>query len=289
VKGGGRAALAFGVGLASAFAACGAPSPPGATYGALGGEVARVGDVAIPASLVERVARDKGIAPKDALGDLVEDALAAEGARAASLDRAPSVAWATQDALARAVSVRAWQAAREAGPASMDELSRLTVIHAVVLRSRTVEEVRSAAAARAIAAAVPAATNAADFEARAKAVSAGLRLQVESLAPFDASGRDADGRELDLDFVAGAFAIPAVGATSGVVESRFGWHVIRLVAREPPAPADVEARRRELESAVQALRARTAWRAILHERQGRTAIDVSSAADELLARVTVTQ
>ena len=66
------------------------PSPAAAAHASLGGDtVARVGDQAIPTSLVADVAASQKVEPSRALAFLVDDALAAAGARAAGFDKTP--------------------------------------------------------------------------------------------------------------------------------------------------------------------------------------------------------
>lgn len=222
-------------GIAATLACSGLPGPaPKPTNAALGGELARVGDQAIGSELVGEVARARSVSPHAALAVLVEDALIAQGARAELLDRAPEVAWATTSSLARIAARRLLDEANAKGLPSDDELARVHVVHAVVLRSHSTPEARARFVAQAVADAVSRATSTEDFRARARAAAGDVRTSIEDLPPFDASGRTDDGTQFDLDFVAGAFALHSPGETSPIVETPFGWHVIRLVERTPP-------------------------------------------------------
>lgn len=272
----------------AAACACGSPSgsAPAPSYGALGaGEVARVGSVSVGAPLVAAVAESRGTDARTAAGSLVQDALAAEGARAERLDSTPELAWASTVALARRVPIALAREAHAAGPPTDDELATLSVVHAVVLRTHSLEPSRGLAIAGAIAEAVAGARDADDFEARAAAVSRQVRTSIERLPPFDATGRMTDGNQVDADFVAGAFALRAAGDTSPVVETSFGWHVIRLVGRALPTGADLEARRVEVTPMVDALRARILLASTIRARRDTTRIEVSAAAAELLSRM----
>lgn len=272
-------------GWAATVLACGGQAAPGPTIASLGGDVAEVGDVPIPASLVREVARARGVAAREALDGLVEDALAAQGARARGLDRSPQVAWAWGAALARRVPERLRDQARAKGPPTDDELADVAVIHAVVLRASALPQARAVALARAIASSVVSAKTDAEFEERARAAAV-VRITVERIPPFDAAGSTSEGGGLDPSFVAAAFALHAAGETSGVVETPFGWHVLRLLSRTTPEAAQLEERRRALTGPVIAMRVRSGLDALVRERRQRAKVEVSSAADRLLAEVT---
>lgn len=260
--------------------------PPRPTFGSLGGEVAHVGDTGLPASLVARVARAQSETPRAALDALVDDALAARGARALGLDRRPDVAWATTAALARALNERLLEQARAEGPPRDDELADVTVVHAIVMRSRWLPEPNAVAIAQAIEHAVAAARDERQFEARAGAVPHPRAIvRVEHLPPFDASGHAADGTDVDPTFVAAAFALRSPGDTSPVTETPFGWHVIRLVARTPPASDVGEQRRRDLADAVFAVRVRARAQELLTMARQRERIEIAGPADSLMAEV----
>ena len=199
-------------------AACGHDAaPPKERAADLGGGVAaRVGDEAIAASLVADVARTKGLTPREAMEGLVDDALAAQGSRAAGFDRDPAVDWPIVSAKARVTAIRLKSDSAAQGPptdAEIDELTAqhwrqldvpevLRVIHAIALypnsKKRTPE---GDAAVRLtldhIATAVAKATTPTEFEALARAVPAENKVQtrVESLA-FTI---DTTAFELDLD------------------------------------------------------------------------------------------
>jgi parvulin-like peptidyl-prolyl isomerase len=105
---------------------------------------------------------------------------------------------------------------------------------------------------------------------------------VEGVGPFGPDGRAVfTGDQLDPTFVAGAFALTTPFELSPVVTTPFGWHVIALVQR---VPMSEDARRDpELGPAVVDLRARIRMQELLRARRARTAIEVSPAADDLMA------
>lgn len=292
-----------------AFAACGSPRRAGQVqHGALGGDaVARVGETVVAASLVRRVAEEQRIAPLSAIGLLVDDALAANGARAASLDVTAEVRRAMTAARAGFMASHLRDEARIAGPPTDAEVDELTevhwlqvnlpeqrrVIHAVVLKpkrpSRDLEE-RASDAASDLAASEAQATSPEDFESRAKAFPhADIELKVERLEPFVADGRVAspNGGAMDRDFVRAAFQLSSISATSGVVATSFGWHVIRLLEILPEHRVPLEDRRRWFKDEAEAMRARRALERLREEVQAKYIAEVANGVDDLMTNATM--
>jgi peptidyl-prolyl cis-trans isomerase C len=260
-------------------------SGPAVTVGdaGLGGDVARVGPIAISKELVAAAAQAKGEPARQALEGLVADALYAHGAQIAGLERDPAVRVASSALLAQRVMTKLLDSAREMGPPSSDELASRTVIQAVVLRPTSFAQDHSAALGAAIRQAVIRAATPVEFAVRAKAVPAGtLRVAVESVGPFSAAGQAEDGDTLDPFFVAAAFALHQPGEISPVIKTRFGWHVLRLVEIMAPRPDAIEARRAQVAPEVLDLRARQSLQTLLLDRAARAAVELSSSAEALL-------
>jgi PPIC-type PPIASE domain len=263
--------------------ACAERPAPAPSSVSLGGHAARVGDVTIPASLVGGVAGARGVTARETLDGLVRDALLAQGAKARGLEDEPSVRWACTTTVARLVPDRLVMEARAEGAPVDEELATVEVIHAVVLRAPTLAPVRASAIAGQILQAVATSRDDADFRTRAEQVPhVGTQVTVERLAAFDASGQDDRGATVDLSFAAAAFALHEPGKTSPVVETPFGWHVIRLIRRVVPAGDLLEARRRDLAEAVVEMRVRTRLASALREERQRQPVDTSAAADALM-------
>lgn len=271
--------------LLAAALGCGSHAAPPVRSTRLGGDAAQVGDAAIAASLVVEVARSRGVESQRALDGLIEDALLALEARTRGLDRDAPVRWASMSALARAVSERLLDDARRRGVPTDDELATIRVIHAVVLRSPALWPFRGQEIADDIQQAVAAAKSEDEFETRARRIPhADAKVRIERIEAFDASGRSARGEVLDASFVAGAFELHARGETS-IVASPFGWHVVRLIERVPCDAAALEQRRQELAADVLQMRAREQIGDLLETRRRREKLEVSSAANDLMAKV----
>ena len=286
-----RAAGALVTAVVLALSGCssrteaGKAAPSGPAFGVLHGQVATVGNVSIEAPLVSQVASVRGVSPRAALDAVTEDALLAQRGRADGLERTPEVSWATTSVLGRQVAAHALLDARDAGPPTADERSRLRVVHVLVMRSRSVPESQLRFAAGTLAETESRATSREDFLARVKALKLDVQTTAQELPPFDASGSADDGSHFDPDFVAGAFQLRAPGETSPVVESSFGWHVIRLLERLPPSP-EAEAHPEETAEAVMSLRAHIALNNLLARRRQASRIDVVEGAAELTALAT---
>ncbi len=276
---------------------------PQAEQAALGGEVAaRVGSDVIPMSLVVRVATAQHITPREALRRLVDDAVTANAARARGLDKQLPTSWRLTAARGRITADRILADAKQAGPPNDQELPQLTarywrevdrppavrVVHFVAKRA-TKSDPAADAAARAFAErareAVLSAKNSEEFQQKAKALPhPGVDVVAEQLSAFAQDTRSTEGGEGTIDeaFVKAAFALQDIGATSPVIESSFGWHVIRLEERVPEQRMPVDARRIAFSDEVYTLRASAVSNARLSALRAATPIEVAPSAELLM-------
>jgi len=271
----------------------------------LGGDVcARVdGDVAIPSSVVARTSAVARITPAEALDRLVLDAVGAQEAKASGIDASPSTKLRVRGVLARAVLDGARERAASGGPptdAEDEALSRQAwyevdrppmrlSVHAIVMRPKGKEAEELLPRARAFAEQIRAAVLQAKTAdammslASAKAKDSGkLEVKVEALSPVTADGRVPDGTSFDPAYVAGLFAIANVGDTSPVVESSFGFHVIRYVEALPEKRLSTDERRKLFGPEVNARRARAEIDRTLAALRASREVTVSPAAASIL-------
>jgi hypothetical protein len=275
-----------------------------ASHAAIGGDVvARVGDVDLPASLVGGVASDRRITPSEALGLLIDDAVAASVARAQGFDRVPEVQFATTMARARAtvdrIKADAWRSPptdaeiadlSEERWLDVDAPETFAVVHAVARRPSPPDphvEQAAKAVAQAIAASEVGAVDADDFQTRARAVPhEGVELVVQPLDPFTADGRVAvpgAGGHIDRQFAAAAATLTTPGAMTGVVETEVGWHVIRLVEKHPARLVPKDERRKMFTEEIRARRAHDAVEAVQTRSRAREGVTMANGLDDLLA------
>lgn len=286
-------------------ASCGEKPAPPVVHAALGGDtVARVGDSAIERSLVEAVARVQHRSADEALSFVVDDALLAQGAQAKKMELVPSTHRDLVAARARLVAdhvdvdAKARGACTDAELATLSELhkdvvdapERVRVIHAIALRPKKQDDsalARAHEVGEALRAATLGATSDADFEARAKAVPHdGVDVRVESLPPFDEEGAIAGGHgSMDATFAHAAYALEKPGDLSPLVETGFGFHVIRLQERIPAKKVPMDERRTMFADECITRRAHEAIAALLATKRAATPVEIARDADEAMSAV----
>ncbi len=295
--------LAGVVVLATALACSDAARGPASQQAALGGDIAaRVGTDVIPVSLVAKVGVDQHLTPREALRGVIDDAVSANGARARGLDRERPAAWLLTAARARWLADWLVVEARQAGPPTDAEIAELTglhwrevdrppavrVVHALAARPAKPDEAASAkarAVAEQLRAAVLSARDSDDFQAKAKAVPhpSDVNVIVQPLPPFASDGRLIEGdSQVAEPFAKAAHALTQQGETSGVVETTFGWHVIKLVERIPEQRMPLEARRAAFIEETFMQRARKATAARLAAQRATTTIELSTSSEQLM-------
>jgi PPIC-type PPIASE domain len=288
-----RSVILRGLAVASLLAvACSPTSPtPPSTHALAIGEVARVGAVSLPAALVAEVARAQSVPARAALTALTDDALLAQAAASLRVIDEPAVRWASAAALARRFTFHVADEARAVGSPTDEELGTVGVIHALVPRSGGSASDRARLVlAMAIRQAVLGSTSADDFERRAGTVPAtGVVLRIEVVPNFGADGQMSEGGQIDPSFAAAAFGLSSLNPVSPVVETPFGWHILRLIDRTMPDAHSIEQRRHALAEAVVAMRARRAVDSLRRERRARTDVKVVPEAEALTATVSVNQ
>jgi peptidyl-prolyl cis-trans isomerase C len=290
--------------LASVFACSdSARGPAPEQAAALGGDIAaRVGTDAIPVALVAKVAADQHLTPRDAVRRLIDDAVSASGARARGLDRERPASWVLTAARARWAADHIMAEARQGGPPTDAEIAELTrlhwrevdrpvavrVVHALVQRPKKPDEgasARARALAEEIRAAVLTAKDGDDFQAKAKAVPhpADLDVIVQPLPPFASDGAltESEGGMVE-PFAKAAHALTQLGETSGLVETPFGWHVIRLVERIDEQRMPLEARRAAFTEEAFMQRARKATEARLAALRSTSPVELSPSYEPLM-------
>lgn len=306
--------MRLGLALVALLAGCSSAAERPSTQAAElpEGIVARVGALDIGEQAVREIGRAQGIVPRAALERAVSDALFALAATHELADPALDPVT-TRSAHARALLEILADRARAGGPASDDEIARLTAerwteldrpptartTHVVVRVKKPEEDAPARALAGRIAQELSGIRDRDEFEKRAKAVPQGdLEVRVERLPAVAGDGRTylpervgqaQEGSTFDKDFAAEAVALREPGDQSPVVKTAFGYHVIFLEERFPEHRVSLEERRSLLAPEVRARRAQTELKSLVSELRRSAAIEVSRSADDLTSRVPVSR
>lgn len=288
--------------IASLSCAGSQETPPPAEQTALGGEIAaRVGSDVIPVSLVAKVATAQHVTPREALKRLVDDAVAANAARAKGFDRELPTSWHLTAARGRVTADRFLAEAKRMGPPTDDEIETLSarywrevdrppalrVVHAVVHRPVKPDPAaseRARAFAQQLRDALVDAKDADDFIAKAKAVPFPEgKVTAENLPPFTEAGKSIEAeQQFDPAFAKGAFAVGEAGKTSAVVESSFGWHVIRVLERIPEQRMPMETRRIAFTDEAITMRAAAMTKARIEAARAAKPIEIAPSSEILM-------
>lgn len=286
----------------------------------LGGDViARVSaagaNEAVPTSLVSKTAIELKIEPAEAARRLVDDAVAAVAARERGLDAKLPTTWNLRAARGRMTIERLRTQARAAGPPTDEEIKELTVrhwrevdrpesarvVHVVVMRSNPPEssakqdpalDAKAKALASDMRAALLGATSPEDFLAKARAFPHPKEIKVQADDPLPAITDDGWSIEgpghFDETFAKAAVALAKPGDTSPIIETPFGWHVIRLVEKVPEQRMPLDARRAAFTEETYSLRAQKALAGVLGPLRQTHPVRIEPAAESLMRSVMTT-
>ena len=112
----------------------------------------------------------------------------------------------------------------------------------------------------------------------------GVEARVERLPGFAHDGRIVEGGgAMDTTFAAAAHQLTESSPTSSVVETSFGWHVIRLGARLPAHVVPLEERRELFDEETRAVRAKRAFDGLMATLRARRTVEVQPEAETWMA------
>jgi hypothetical protein len=301
----------FLVGVVSLHGAgCGAPSSGEVTGRPL---VLVETRLALPAELRQRIARESGISEQEVSSRVEGARLARRVAERGGLDLG-RLAATRRAVLARAMLERLMAEERSRGPAGDDELDRevkrrwvlwdrprgVVVMHALARTKQPADQAKAREVAEKLAKLLNDLSNPTEFEARVKSLpEQPVEVLVERLPPLTEDGRSfelsapdragSEGPRMDAVFARAAHRITQVGANSPIVATPFGYHLIHLVEVIPPLRRPREEQRAELTESVMTERFRARLSQELERAKQLRRVSTERNADELTARLKVTE
>jgi len=291
------------------FVGCGSGGqPPSVTMSSLpAGSAARAGRELVSAATVARIAQSQALSPRAAVELALSDALFAAEARSAL----PSGSWRSIEraAAARSLLEQLSRDAAQAGPPTPAELAELVrerwlefdrpvavrTTHAVVRNEKPERDAQARAVAEKLEQAVRGARSGEELIRLAKSVPTdGFEIRAESVPFVTVDGRDfqpqgpglrAGRGGFDPDYSRAANALANPGDQTGLVKSRFGYHVIRLEERLPPLVVAAPEVSERLSADALVRRASRARRELLDKLRQASPVHVERAVNELTAQV----
>lgn len=295
------ARVAGGSILLLVMAAC-SGAAPAPTAGPLPtGVIAMCAGETIQAGAISALAARRKISPREAVDILCRDARLAVAAKQ-RLPPSYLVQSARRAALARATmyEVRASQGypptkteldeIRKLHWAELDHDEAVETTHAVAIADAAdaTARVRAKEVATKILESVRGSSSIEDFIQRAQAVErGGIDVRVERLPAVTRDGRvlSAEAGEFDPGFARGANELKKPGDISGLIESSFGFHVIRLSERVEAFHLSDDELAKTVKDEVTTNRTRKALDQLLGELRKKTPVDIERSFAQTLTRL----
>jgi peptidyl-prolyl cis-trans isomerase C len=172
----------------------------------------------------------------------------------------------------------------------LDHDDAVVTVHAVAIAD--VDDAQARARAKEVATkvleAVRGATSVDEFVQRANTVDHGsLDLRVEPLPAVTREGRvlSADGGEFDAAFARGACELKQPGEISGLIETKFGFHVVRLSERIPAMHPSDDELSKLVSDEVKTNRTRAAIEKLQSDLRKQTGVEIERSFEQTLTRL----